>query len=702
MLLYVVSGSTGTHKNFCIRRFIMFEKALYIIGLVMALCYFFFGIDDLIWDIAGFIRRLITRKEQRLPAGMLDSAAPKLLALAVAAWHEENVLEPVVDNMLTSIHYPRSMVHIFLGVYPNDLGTLAAAERLEARYPNVHVVVNGRPGPTCKADNINSIIRAVRLFEESRGWRFASVTVHDSEDVVHPCELQVTNVLIDRHDALQFPVFPLQRMPTWRNFFKNLTSGTYADEFAEHHYRAMGLRDSMSAVVSSAGTGFVLSRRILDAYRGRELFPEGSLTEDYKLSLTLAQSGYKVHYVLEKVRRLTSGGKLKWDYIATRSIFPATFRAAVKQKTRWIYGITMQSVRLSDIFAPGKLTLAGRYSLYKDLKAKFSNLAVLPGYLVLLYNVLSLLLPGLPLMFPGATLSWWLTLVLLGLLVFRQVLRAVAIRNVYGMKSVLFSSLLPPLLPIRLVWGNIINLAATLRAWRQLLFGTGSAKSGRTPAWNKTDHEFLDNQVLFGYFRNLCDVLIEKAYADAGVMKNVLALSRRRGVSLSDILLQHNIVTEDRLADAVAASQHAPYMRSLSVFDTGLLSSHDADRLFDNFCCPVLATPEGVVWAVTIFTPARILDELGAAGGKIVYTTKEEVTLFLVRQYAGVQGADRSAVLKALRAGRLGWEQAVIALDNLADYPGILEYMGLDTAARWGTEFSLRSLLNAGRSRAAY
>ena len=64
---------------------------------------------------------------------------------------------------------------------------------------------------------------------------------HDAEDVVHPNEFKMTNYLIDDYDALQFPVFPLQRMPRLRLFFKTLTSTTYADEFAEHHFRTTQL-----------------------------------------------------------------------------------------------------------------------------------------------------------------------------------------------------------------------------------------------------------------------------------------------------------------------------------------------------------------------------------------------------------------------------------------------------------------------------
>jgi len=94
----------------------------------------------------------------------------------------------------------------------------------------------------------------------------------------------------------------------------------------------MRMRDFMHVVVPSAGTGFVISHSILDYYGNKPLFPEDSLTEDYKLSVQLALEGYYMHYVLESVPRLLDNGKVRWDYVATRSLFPSTFKSAVKQK----------------------------------------------------------------------------------------------------------------------------------------------------------------------------------------------------------------------------------------------------------------------------------------------------------------------------------------------------------------------------------
>jgi adsorption protein B len=116
------------------------------------------GIDDFIWDLVTLTLR--TRyKKQKLDFRQLNSVPPKLLALTIAAWHEENVLGDVVDNIIQSTDYPKSMYHIFLGVYPNDEATISVAKELEKKYSNVHTIINELPGPTSKAQNINYVIR---------------------------------------------------------------------------------------------------------------------------------------------------------------------------------------------------------------------------------------------------------------------------------------------------------------------------------------------------------------------------------------------------------------------------------------------------------------------------------------------------------------------------------------------------------------
>jgi len=306
----------------------LLENWLYFVGLGLVILYIITGFDDFIWDIATVIRRK-GYNHQLADLKLLDNQPPKLLAIAIAAWHEENVLGDVINNMIDSMHYPSSMYHVFLGVYPNDSKTIAVAKELAENFQNVHIVINELPGPTSKAQNINYIIKYIKAFEEERNWRFASLTVHDSEDVIHPYELKVTNYLLEKYQAIQFPVFPLMEFPKFHNFFRNIVTNTYADEFAENHFSVMVSRYSIGAFVPSAGTGFALSREILEQFEDGKVIPEDSLTEDYRLSLTLYQKGIQMYYVLLSVPRINQEQKIVTEFIATRSRFPYTFKAAI-------------------------------------------------------------------------------------------------------------------------------------------------------------------------------------------------------------------------------------------------------------------------------------------------------------------------------------------------------------------------------------
>ncbi|NMB17906.1 MAG: glycosyltransferase [Erysipelothrix sp.] len=84
--------------------------------------------------------------------------------------------------------------------------------------------------------------------------------MHDSEDIIHPYELRMTNYLLKEHGGLQFPVFPIVEYQTLSNYLKNLTTNTNADEFAEHHYLTMVVRSKMNAF-SFSWNGFCIEKR---------------------------------------------------------------------------------------------------------------------------------------------------------------------------------------------------------------------------------------------------------------------------------------------------------------------------------------------------------------------------------------------------------------------------------------------------------
>ena len=659
-------------------------KVIYVIGLIIAIGFIFFSIDDLIWDFVYFVTFWRRGKGiQKLRFEDLDSVPPKLLAVIIAAWHEENVLEKVVDHFILTTHYPQSMYHIFIGVYPNDPETIDVARKLEKKYENVHVVINKVNGPTTKAQNLNSVLSNIRQFEQSHNWRFSSFTMHDSEDVVHPYELRVTNYLIDTYPLLQFPVFPIQRIPTIKNFFHGMTSGTYADEFAENHFRVMRMRDFMHVVVPSAGTGFVISHSILDYYGNKPLFPEDSLTEDYKLSVQLALEGYYMHYVLESVPRLLDNGKVRWDYVATRSLFPSTFKSAVKQKTRWIYGITMQSVDFRKILALNRkrTSLSFKYSLYKDLKTKFGYLLILPGYLIFAYFIVSLFIP-LPIMYPWWTLAGWLSLILTIITIYRQILRAIAIQKIYGFRSVVAACLIPPFIPLRLFWGNIINFSATLGAWKKFWSANSRADTKQHKVvWSKTDHEFLSDETLKNYYRKTGDVLLERRYIDIPTLRKALMKSQSEGKYLGAVLLEEHIINEEQLMNAMSELYHKIFVKNVALFKSDLLKDFDERILNQALFYPLLKVDDGYVIAATEVIPEGALDDMISSGTKIyiTYTTKERV-LNAISAPQSCCSSILDTVNMLLKAGKITWEQAVIAVDNSLSMPDILEYMGINIA----------------------
>ena len=660
------------------------DRALYAFGFMLVVIYLLSGADDFVWDIITLVSRVFSA-DKRLDMKLLDAVPQKLLAVLVAAWHEENVLGDVIDNVIASAQYPRSMYHIFLGVYPNDEATIKVAESLEKKHSNVHVIVNSEPGPTSKAQNINHMIRVVREVEKLMKWRFASITIHDSEDVVHPYEFKVTNYLLDTRELIQFPVFPLIKKPTFRNFFDNITTGTYADEFAENHFTTMRNRCNLGVFVPSAGTGYVISRKLLDLFGDGDVLPNDSLTEDYRLALTFFEKGLQTYYVLERVPRITENNKIVWDYIATRSIFPNTFITAVKQKCRWVLGITMQSTSFKAIMKNKQISLAGRYSLYKDHKSKISNLFSFIGYPVLIHFMVSLFAPTLTPIYPRYSVSWYLSLVVMVMTLERQIFRGFAIYNVYGARSLFFSCFFPPLVSVRVVWGNMINLVATIRAYKQSAFGVQKtrvkkkrAKERYAPAhliakpkklaWAKTDHCFLEKDVLIRYRRRLGDVLMEKGFLTLPQLKLALRDPARKNESIGKYLIGKNYIDEEQLLFALSQVNSKTYINSASLdhYDLSQFAGlFDEKLLRELLVVPMLKTSRG-------FIVASCENSSPEAGNILRQRYHIEVAMVLMSETGVVKAINmmfhtdtdrppKSMISSLHERGRISHEQAIIA-----------------------------------------
>ncbi|ADD28071.1 glycosyl transferase family protein [Meiothermus ruber] len=522
------------------------------IGAVLVLVCFGYLVaifDDLIFDAAYLFRR---RRFQQagLSKEELESDNPKRIAVMVAAWQEAGVVAKMAKATYRLMRYPEDRIEFFIGVYPNDEATLHEVRELSKSNPRVHCVVNQKPGPTSKSQNLNEVFAFIQDLENIRNQAFDVIALHDAEDVIHPYAFRFYSALLSRHDMVQLPVIAMfPRLPWWR-WLNRIVSGTYADEFAESHLHHMPIREGFGLFVPSAGTGFALRREVVSFLAAEgPVFREGNLTEDYDMSLRLWQKGFRVHFHVQRLKRIDDRGRVCNEVVGIKEYFPFEIPAAVKQKARWIYGITMQSPKETGL---KRLRLKERLILWRDWKGKYTNLIHFVGYPLALYSVLAYFLdwphadPRLMLVLSGGVLLITLE---------RLLMRFAAIKSVYGVAEALQATVVLPLFPLRWFVGNIINALATLRAWRMYFWPARGARKGATPVWDKTERKsYVPAEVLESVRRRLGDVLL--FYGDVSPQELALALrTKPSGVPLGEILLRNQTLDPDRLRLRITETQ---------------------------------------------------------------------------------------------------------------------------------------------------
>ena len=304
--------------------------------LVFTLFWFVLGtLDEAVIDLAWLWLRLTGRAATpRLPArhGALPLLGPA--AVLIPAWREAEVIGTTLRHALAA--WPQRELRIYVGCYRNDAATIAAAMAAVGSDPRVRLVIHDRPGPSTKADCLNRLYAALRADEARSGSQFRAVLLQDAEDMVHPDALVAIDRALDTADFVQLPVRPeIDRRSRW-------IGAHYADEFTEAHAKLMVVRDALGAAIPAAGVGCGIARAALSALAmmrrqegGEGPFAAECLTEDYELGLMLSRMGRGGRFL----RLRDARGQL----VATRSYFPADLPQAVRQKTRWIHGIALQS-----------------------------------------------------------------------------------------------------------------------------------------------------------------------------------------------------------------------------------------------------------------------------------------------------------------------------------------------------------------------
>jgi adsorption protein B len=426
------------------------------------------GIDDaaidLIW-IGHGVRRAIRFRDRHDAARLTAPRHPGRIAVLIGAWDESAVIGSMLRHALAT--FDHGDYRIYVGTYPNDAATIAAVDEVARVDGRVRLVVGTRPGPTTKADNLNRLWHALMADEAASGVAYKAIVLHDAEDVVHSAELRVFDTLIERYDMVQLPVLPLvDRGSRW-------IGGHYVDEFAEAHGKQLVVREAIGAAVPSAGVGCAVSRmalqRIADA-AGGDPFDADSLTEDYEIGLRLADFGGRGIFV----RLPAAGGR---SLVAVRAYFPATLKAAVRQKTRWMTGIALSGwERLG-----WRGGFAETWMRLRDRRAVLAAIILAAAYTALLLTAVAGAwhyatgATGTPLPPAVATLlrvNVWLML-------WRVAMRVAMVRLAYGWGEAWRA------VP-RMLIGNFIAMFAAFRA----LFHYAGPRARRPVAWDKTGHVF--------------------------------------------------------------------------------------------------------------------------------------------------------------------------------------------------------------------
>lgn len=526
---------------------------LQLVFVALACCFIVSGTDEFFVDMICIYRKLrhrfiVEKRYTLLSDVQLFAKAEQNIAIMIPCWDESAVIGRMVSNTVNVLAYSHYV--IFIGTYPNDPKTRREVALLREKYHNIERIVCPKDGPTSKADCLNWIYEGIKLYEKEHGVNFDIIAMNDSEDIMHPWVLKLYNYLIPRVDMVQLPVFPMER--PWYMF----TAGHYLDEFAENHTRDMMVREHIGGAIPSAGVGTAFSHSILNklaATQNNQVFTLGSLTEDYDLGLRLYDMGAKQIFVRnapvwisgDTVQEKSVPLWLQRNYIGIREYFPDTFRAAVRQKSRWVAGIALQGwARIGWKGSAGQL-----FMLMRDRKGIITNFINLMANMMLVILSLYLLQPYLfpdayrlpPLVEKGSVI-WWIVCINFFFFFWRITLRFAFVNGVYGPWQAALS------IP-RLFWANVINFFATMRALRLFL---AYCITGKSIAWDKTDHVFPNEQELQAYRNRLGDMLLERRFVSVGELDNALEEQKRTGEPLGEILLRTGSLKENELLQVLS------------------------------------------------------------------------------------------------------------------------------------------------------
>jgi adsorption protein B len=371
---------------------------------------------------------------------------------------------------------------------------------------------------------------------ENAGLRFEMVLTHDSEDMMDPDALRWINYYAQESDMVQIPVLALSTP------VRELTHGVYCDEFTEYQYKDMMARQTLGGFIPSSGVGTGFSRRALEMLAERHsnrIFEPGCLTEDYENGFRVRSLGLKQKFIPIHIRH----GRP----IATREYFPRRFGLAVRQRSRWVTGINLQSWELHS----ARETLRHLYWFWRDRKSLVGNIVTPLTNIVFVYGAITWMWAH------AHHAAWGLAreassieragIAGLSLQAAHTLLRIVLSRRIYGLRFAAAA-------PLRVFVANWINCFATTRAiWTY----TRCRSSGRPLRWVKTEHAYPNRAALMTNRRRLSEILIGSQWITQEQLDSALA-SKPENRRLGEHLIQLGLVSEGDLYAALSLQNNVP------------------------------------------------------------------------------------------------------------------------------------------------
>ncbi|MBN8529731.1 MAG: glycosyl transferase family protein [Caulobacterales bacterium] len=543
---------------------------LQIAVMVSAVLILISSMDDMIIDLAYWYRQIVgffTFWKRPPKQAWLEKCPQKRIAIMVPAWQESDVIANMVANTFKTFDYDR--FHLFVGVYANDPDTRREVEKVRRLFPNVHRAEVPHDGPTSKADCLNWIVQNILLHEKRTGETFDVFLMHDAEDVVHPFGLKTVNWFIDDAAMIQMPVLSMDRKWT------KLVACHYMDEFAEFHTKDLPVRSALSRMTPSAGVATAFHRLAMLALveeKNGQPFNTDSLTEDYDVAHRLSALGYPSQFVRYHARvprqrkawfRKGEVTYRRRELVATKEFFPDKFSTSVRQKARWMLGISLMGWQQLGWFG----SAVNRYYLFRDRKALFTAPTGMFGY-VIVAQVLGMW--GISLIWPQALdlppiieKQWvWVVVGINFLFLVNRILHRAWFTLInHGLKHVWLT-------PVRIVTSNLISFGAFWRAMRQYLT---HLITGKPIAWDKTQHAYPSLQELQQGGGRLGDTLRFWNHVSETDLARALSEQKNRYRPLGLMLLDLGAIEDEFLAEAFAergetyASMFDPFQIDRSV-----------------------------------------------------------------------------------------------------------------------------------------